>query len=669
MNRDNTPWAATPCAELEWNAREEPVSSRFADIYYASENGLAESKHVFLDGSDLPARWSQSTDKRFCVAETGFGTGLNFLLTWQTWRAQPAPKPRLHYIAVEQYPLDRLQLLRALQAWPELAGLTAELAVAWPGRLPGQHRISFDGGAVVLDLWWEEASVALADMACLKPTVDAWYLDGFAPSRNADMWQPALFSAMAALSRPGASIATFTAAGAVRRGLEAAGFKVQKVPGFGRKRESMTGRLTVASSPLPHTDTPWDLPPDPAKQPGSAIVIGAGLAGATLAHTLATRGITVTVIDSGGVADAASGNEQGILYTRLSRKHSSLTDFALQSFRHASTFYRQLFRAGLLAAPEDGQLCGNFQQHRDEDELAAMQDQLTGLEDLAQVLQPDQAREHLGVTPALPGYWYPDSGWLRPGAVCAALLDSALITLLTHCGPVSLAGAAAGWRAIDAKGQNLASADIAVVCAGVSSSGLAQLDWLPLQAIRGQTTLIPATKATHALRAGLCHTGYIAPATNGQHCVGSSFKLRDDDLSLRAAEHQENLDKLSLALPQWQAQLESLDTRELQGRVGFRCASPDYLPIAGPVPERNRFLQDYAALRKNARKPVFHRGTFVPGLYVNTAHGSRGLTSAPLCAQLLAAHICNEPAPVSRTLQRAVSPARFLVRDLARNRI
>ena len=669
MNRDNRPWAPTPAPELDWTEGSEPYSRQFEDLYYSREDGMAESQHVFLAGNKLPQRWQKWQPDDFRIAETGFGTGLNFLLSWQAWREQPQPKPRLHYLSVEKFPLSREQMARALAPWGPLAPLVQKLLNAWPGRLAGQHRLVFEEGQVVLDLWWEDATQAFGDLARHGPLVDAWYLDGFAPARNESMWQQTLFQSMAVLSRPAATVATFTAAGHVRRGLATAGFQVNKVPGFGRKRESLAGVIDAAPVPPESTFTPWDLPATANVRPASALIIGAGLAGCSLARALALRGIDVQLLDRGELAGEASGNEQGILYTRLSRRHSTLTDFALLSFTHAAALYRRLFADGLLSEDSDGSLCGSFHQHNDEEELALLKQSLEGLEDLAQVLSPIEAKAKLGVEPAMGGYWYPASGWLRPPAVCRAMVKSHRITLRENCGQLQLTPAANGWTAVDNQGQTIASADIAILCTGAGSMELAITKHLPLQSIRGQTSYIPATSQTSALRAALCHKGYISPARDDIHCIGASFKLRDSSTQLRPEEHRENLDKLTAALPQWSESLDTQNPETLQGRVGFRCASPDYLPVAGPAPQVENFLQTYGPLRKNAKQLIRQKGDYVPGLYINTAHGSRGLSSAPLCAEMLASQICGEPPPLSSELSRALSPARFLVRDLGRNRI
>ena len=671
MKPSNSPWQPVTPAALQWSSTGAPRSARFGDIYYSDEDGLEESRHVFLRGNDLPARWRAWPGGHFCIAETGFGTGLNFLLTWQAWLALPAPRPRLHYLSCEQFPLQRDDLARALACWPQLAPVASELLRHYPGLVPGQHRLLLQGGQVTLDLWWADVNTALPDLQGRGlPLVDAWYLDGFAPARNESMWRPGVLEAVARLSRPGATFATFTAAGAVRRQLAAAGFTVTKTPGFGRKRECLRGRLdsTAATAP-PVLEPAWDRgATGAAAAPERAIVLGAGLAGCTVAAALARRGVAVTLLDQGGLAEGASGNPQGILYTRLSPRHSPLVDFAVQSFSFAATFYSQLFAAGALLPGRDGDLCGSFHQQPHDAGLEDMAQRLRAVPELARVLDPAAAGEVLGVAQHSHGYWFPRSGWLRPAAVCRALVDHPAIELLENRGPLSLQRGAGGWRATDAAGSCW-QAPCAVIATGTASAAQPGLDWLPLQAIRGQTTQLPAQAPFDCLRSALCHQGYIAPAAGGGHCIGATFNLREQTRELRREDQRDNIEQLARAIPAWRAALEGLDPATLGGRVGFRCASPDYLPLAGPVPDHNAFLADYAALRSNARVPLATAGRYLPGLYLSTAHGSRGLGSAPLAAELVASEICGEPPPLGRDLARALAPGRFIIRDLKRNRI
>lgn len=670
MKRDNLPWRPVRPATLRWSDAGVPTSDEFDDVYYSRDNGLEESHHVFLGGNELPQRWRQHHGRHFCIAELGFGTGLNFLLTWQAWRASPAPRPELHFLSIEKHPLTRADLARALANWPTLAPLANELLAAYPGLLPGQHRLLLENG-VRLDLWWEDAADTLADLASREqPLVDAWYLDGFAPARNDAMWSSQVIDALAALSRPGASFATFTAAGHVRRKLADAGFAVSKVPGYGRKRECLRG-VFVAPRARPPADAAalrWDISDCAQDRPDSVLVIGGGLAGCTTAAALARRGIAVTLLEQGALASGGSGNAQGVIYTRLSRQHSTLVDFAVPGFQFASRFYQAMFRAGELLAPRDGELCGCFAQSRDTAEMAVLRDALVDLAELAQVLDPQQASALLGIDQPCAGYWYPGSGWLHPAALCRALAARDGIRVLQHCGEVTLRADGTHWQA-SAGGEALARARVAIVATGPATRAMAPFDWLPLQAIRGQVTSLPASPASGSLRAVMCHEGYIAPARDGAHSIGASFNVHASDPAPRADDNRDNLAKLATAVPAWRASLQALDPDALVSRVSYRCTSPDYLPVVGPAPDFEAFIRDFGALRRNARQAITGCGRFIPGLYLNTAHGSRGLASTPIAAELLASLLCGEPPPLHRTLCRALSPARFIIRDLSRNRI
>ncbi|MFK7977449.1 MAG: FAD-dependent 5-carboxymethylaminomethyl-2-thiouridine(34) oxidoreductase MnmC, partial [Halioglobus sp.] len=403
-------------------------------------------------------------------------------------------------------------------------------------------------------------------------------------------------------------------------------------------------------------------------KPNTALVIGAGLAGATTAAALANRGIEVTVIDAGSIADGASANPQGVLYTRLSTRHSNLVDFALQSYLFATQFYANCFARGALISPEDGQLCGCFAQINKAEELKTLADRLHSVPHLASVLSASQASDELGAEVTRSGYWYPRSGWLSPASVCRALLDNPSIEVFENVGPVRLDSIEGLWRA-SAAGKSIKTAAIAILATGTATNTFDCLRWLPLQPVRGQTTQLPVTEQSLTLKAVLCHEGYIAPTAGKSHCIGASFGPGDTEDAERVTEHQDNIRALQNAIPSWSSSLGGLESDTLSGKVRFRCASNDYLPVVGQVPDYDAFCSTYASLRKDAGKRIAQSGNYLTGLYVNTAHGSRGLTSTPLAAEWLASEICNEPRPYSRKLSRALSPARFIIRGLNRNRI
>lgn len=667
MNRDHQHWRAVETAQINWQ-QQTPHSDQFDDIYYSREHGLAESEHVFLAPNGLPDRWQTHPHAVFCIAETGFGTGLNFLATWQKWREQAPPQQRLHFISIEKYPLSLNDLTQALEHWPVLSALSEQLVAQYPLPLPGQHRLVFEQGHITLDLYFEDVSTAITELEP-RPMVDAWYLDGFAPDKNAAMWQQSLFDAMARASRNHATVGTFTAAGFVRRGLLQAGFHMEKTNGFGRKREQLSGRLQQRPTRAKATTTPWHQLAQPAAtDPSTCIVLGAGLAGCTAAAALAHRGIAVTVVDKQDTAAAASGNRQGVLYTRLSLQHSPLQDFSLASFQFAARYYQRLFAEGRLTPGRDGELCGSFHQHHNNQWLEKIAPRLTSLEALAQVVNAEKASALLGLPQSAGGLYYPASGWLHPAAVCKALLDHPLICVRNHCGTLSLNNSGEHWQLRDSQNHNVAEAGQVVIACGTDSAKLSPTHWLPLRAIRGQTTQLPAHNMP-PLQTVLCHDGYIAPSVDGEHCIGASFDIDDQDLNLRSTDHQHNIDLLGKAIPAWQPQLQPLSITEMTGKVGLRCASPDYLPIAGAVPDYDQFLHRYGKLRKNARTVIDESGPYLPGLYITTAHGSRGLTSTPLAAELIASAICHEPAPLPAYLQQALAPGRFIIRNLIRNRV
>ena len=228
-------------AQIDWQERGTPVSRDFDDIYFSQENGLEETRYVFLEGNNLPERFKTHTQTTFTVAETGFGTGLNFLTLWHAWkqyRQHTSASSRLHFISFEKYPLQFDDLVKSHQFWPILHTYASQLQTAWPQPTAGKHQLIFNEAHIQLDLWFGDVNTYLPQ---IDSTVDAWFLDGFAPSKNPTMWQESLFKHMASFSQPGSTFATFTAAGFVRRGLSNAGFMVMKQKGFGRKREMLKG--------------------------------------------------------------------------------------------------------------------------------------------------------------------------------------------------------------------------------------------------------------------------------------------------------------------------------------------------------------------------------------------------------------------------------------------
>jgi len=313
------PLISTPPATLDWSRPDTPVATEFGDIYFSTDGGLDETRAVFLSGCGLPDRWTNRSV--FTIAELGFGSGLNFLATWQKWAETAQAKQRLHYVSIEKFPFDALQLQRALTAWPELDILIAQLLAQWPGRVKGIHRLDF--GDVTLTLMHDDVIKALDDVDGLK--ADAWFLDGFSPSGNPAMWSAGVMRRVAASSAPGARLATFSVAGGVRTALSDAGFTVRKMPGFGRKRHRL------------EADFPGQRPPK-ISPIDKALIVGAGIAGRSLATALAARHIPFDIIDD-RAHPAASGNPAALVKPRFDLQDRPESRFFLAAYLHALRQY------------------------------------------------------------------------------------------------------------------------------------------------------------------------------------------------------------------------------------------------------------------------------------------------------------------------------------------
>jgi tRNA 5-methylaminomethyl-2-thiouridine biosynthesis bifunctional protein len=649
---------------IDWQDGQ-PVSRRFGDVYFSRNSGLEETRHVFLEGNGLGERWGTLAPRgRFTIGETGFGTGLNFAAAWALWD-EIAPKgARLRYVSVERYPLPPADISRTLGLWPELARYREALLAQWTEVAPGWHRFVFGGGRVLLTLLAGDVRTVLPR---LDGRVDAWFLDGFAPAKNPEMWEAVVLGEVARLSASGATCATYTVAGEVRRGLEAAGFAVEKTPGFGRKREMLRGVLRTP----PHATwrAPWFARPAPHAADRRAIVIGAGLAGTSTAASLAARGWGVTLLDRHDtLAAEASGNPQGALYARLSPHATALTELATAGLEYTA---RSLPVFGLERGV-DFDPCGVVQLEYDGSERLrqsrlAAQGWPTGF--LARLDRGD-ASARTGIAVPSGGLLFPRAGWVRPPALCRALATHPAIQIALSRPALELRRTSDGWEVRDHT-RAIAKAPVVVIAASGGSAAFDQTAHLPLRLIRGQLTLVPETPGSRMLQSVLCGEGYIAPAVDGAHSLGATHKFRDASTGVTAAEHTENLAKLAALAPALYATLgaDRLDPARLAGRAALRCSSPDYLPIIGPLVDAKRFATVYERLSHDATLEVDAPSPWLDGLYANTAHGSRGLVTAPLSGELLAAYLDDEPAPLPAPVTEAVHPSRFLLRRLVRKRL
>ncbi len=629
-----------PAPDLEWS--EDGASLRaaaFGDVYFSRDGGLAEAEAVFLAGTGLPEAFENRD--RFALCELGFGTGLNVLALWSAWKKTRSPHAQLHISTIESFPLAKADAARVLRQFPEVSGLAERLLERWPVRAYAPQRIWLPEDGLSLTVFTGEAETVLSG---LSGSFDAWFLDGFAPARNPGMWSPEVFRQIARLSAPGARAATFTVAGDVRRGLEAAGFAVERKPGFGKKRERLEATYGAPGPPPAGANKPATfvagegagapkIYPYAACNPKRVAILGAGMAGASVAQALVRRGVEVVVLEAARVLGAgASGNPAGLVMPRLDRG-GVLSEVYLASYLHAVATYESL---GVFDA------CGVEQRTQD---------------------GAAEALEDLLNDPPLPADWlsrlpngaalHARAGVVRPQAAIARMLEG--VRLICESRVQRLDRDDDGWIVRAPDGRALLKADAVVLACGAALTQFEPASFLPITLSHGQIEWGRASPPPHALTRGT----YVAPFEGGV-LFGATF---DKSLAPEDEARARNLAALRELAPDVAA---SVDPASLMSRAAQRATTPDRAPIAGLLPNAEAWLAQYADLAhgravNSKAPPPAHEGVYVIG-----GLGARGLTLAPLLGEVLAGEMCNEPGLLSQLARDAIHPARFLHRALKR---
>jgi tRNA 5-methylaminomethyl-2-thiouridine biosynthesis bifunctional protein len=633
-------------AKLAFDASGTPCSREFGDVYHNAASGPGQARHVFLGGNDLPARWAGA--RGFVILETGFGLGLNFLATWKAWRNDPRRCARQHFVSIERHPFAAADLATAHALYPEFADLARQMGDAWPVLVPGLHRLHFEQGAVSLTLVFGDAANAARE---LRLAADAFYLDGFAPERNPDMWSTQLLRSLARLAAPGSTLATWSVARAVRDAVAAAGFVAERRPGFGGKREMLVARY----APRWPTSNAMPRPEWPERR---AMVIGAGLAGAAVASRLVARGWVIDLVERADVpGSAASGLFAGAVQPHVSRDDCLLSRFTRAGFLHA-----QRARAPDTAGEHRWE-CGVLQLSQDAADEARVATTAAALEyppEYAACVTRATASELAGAEVQAGGWWFPRAGWVQPGALVRADLAGAGAQVVTHygCEVVRLSRVGERWCAIDADGTKIAAAPVVVLANAFDASRLMDLGPHSLRTVRGQQSHLP-TPPFIAPRAIVSGDGYVFPSIDGIAVAGATYDQDSVAPQPDAIGHAANLARVERLLP---GSAGKLAAAALDGRVGFRCIATDRMPMIG-------VLADVASAMAQAQELTGARLRELPrlsGLYGAFAFASRGLTWTPLAAELLASQIDGEPLPLEGALVDAIDPARFIMRRLRR---
>lgn len=638
-------------AELEWHEGQ-PYSPEYDDIYYSKAGGCSESEYVFIKQNNLQERWA--TVDQFNIAETGFGTGLNFILTLKAWAEYARKGACLHYIGIEKHPVSPDDIRRLGELFPDLSEYFEELLTVYPLPVEGVHTRTLLGGRVYLHLKFMDVVDALKNQ---QFAVDAWYLDGFDPAKNPDLWSEQVFKLLAQNSKTGATLSTYTCAGVVRRGLIASGFDVKKIKGHGRKREMITA--VVKQTSTYQTNAPWYEIPTSITHDKSIAVIGAGLAGLCVAWSFVQRGWKVTVIDKHKkVAQEASGNPAGLVLPRLSidNKHDSM--FYSNAFLYAIDQLHKLqqttdekfwFNDGVFSIQKQGR-------------TSSIIDKYDYPESFVKILSENDVPEYI-ISESKDVSFFPAAGWAFPVKICEAITkvcSGSLTRLTANVSEINRVND--GWQLLNEHGEKIVAEGVIVIANGIGVRKIGATSWLPISSIRGQITEVSSSIKSRVLKHAISFDAYVTPDYDGIHYLGASYSLHENTENLLEDDQNENfsrLEKMALGIFDRPS--------ELSGRVGFRAVSIDRVPIVGAMPDEQAFKQLYKDLHHGRPAEHYKSGQYLPGFYVSAAHGSKGMCSCFLSAEIIASIAENSPLPVTKEVADSMNPARFLIRNLRRN--
>lgn len=618
-------------AQLDWLLQDGvdiPFSRQFGDVYFSRANGLAEAQHVFLQGNDLADRLSTlQSHQYFCVGETGFGTGLSILTLWQLWQqCRPDNHSRLHVVSVEKFPLSVADLSRALAVWPELAQLAAQLISQYPPALPGCHRLVFAQERFSIDLWFGDAADCLSQVQT-SHAINAWFLDGFAPKCNPELWQDSVLAQIIRLSDVGTTFASFSVAGVVKRGLKAHGIHITRPPGFGHKRQMLKAVWPETTLPSPDS-TSCALPASglgvKTKSLPRIAIIGAGIAGLSMAHALSRRGYPCYLVDQSAALSGASGNPRALIAPRL----TSLAKFS-SNLMNIGGLYTMRYWQQFMGIIEGTNILHIIEQRAEETLQQAHQYHA----DVLTILDVEQTSQKTICPVLLPSVCFKKNALLNPIKLAEHVLSHPLVQLATA--EVNQLHAINGqWQLLNSQhdiiqAHGIGCFDHVIVCNAVNSPTLCP-SLKPFKPIRGQVSWF---KHSSTITIPMSYGGYVSSVDQHTTLLGASFIPDDHHTDIRLQDHQHNLDLLSAVSPALAQSFPPI--RQWQGRASVRAQSPDYLPFIGQVPN-------------------------MPHVWTVSGLGSKGFSFAPIASEFICAQLFGEVWPLTIQVAQTISPARFI---------
>jgi len=671
--------------KLSYHEDGSPYCDRFDDIYFDSESAILQSDFVFIHKNSIKQRL-QDANKNFTIAETGFGIGLNFLLTLQAYQSaqqcSPTPLAPLHYISTEKYPLSKDQLVQSLSTLPQLKTFALALAKDYPNCPVNELETTFQNGQVRLTLIFDDAAQSFPSVRCSKHgLVDAWFLDGFSLDKNPGMSSKELFAQIGRLSKEQATLTASTNNDLVKRQLQEVGFRLEKKGVEGKAKEMITA--VMQSNPI--TTKGYQLKPR-IKKPQHVSIIGGGIASACTALALTKKGVQVTLYcKDASLAQGGSSNAIGALYPLLHQQKDDISAFYQQAFWRAKALYSEISEQGFSF---EHQWCGLLEVSYKEALVKRQQafEQLnTWPKDLIHGVDANQASKFANIELPYGGLFMPNAGWMSPPNLVKQLFNAAKNTNYlkiitdTHITKIrqiahtssdekaALPGGDASWRLSSNQGEF--DADVLVICGGADSIEIEQLKSLPLTATRGQVTSMTSNEKINKLSTVLCHKGYLTPQSKGIHCIGATFQKNDTNITTNKTDDGYNLSTLNKCLPELSKHIAWQEKDISSSKARLRCMSQDHLPLVGAVPNISEHIQAYPHLAKDKNWKYDQAAPCIDNLYVLLGLGARGLCSAPLAADILTAELCNTPYPIDNQMLFNLSPNRFIIRDIIKRKI
>jgi tRNA 5-methylaminomethyl-2-thiouridine biosynthesis bifunctional protein len=578
------------------------------------------------------------------VLETGFGIGLNFLATWRAWKSDPKRPQLLHFVSTDDLPLSVENLLREAAAHPDLLPLAMQLCEQWHGLLPGFHRLVFEGGHVLLTLGIGDAKALLKEQSF---EADSVYPGGGNTQHTPSSGDPHTLKAVTRCCRRGTRLVCLTTATCTAESLTQAGFEVTQVPGTVSQLDSLQACFNPHWEPKKAAEGNRPKP----RTPSRCIVIGAGLAGAACAASLARRGWQVTVLDAHkSAAGGTSALPVGMLAPHISPDDSSLSRLSRNGLRATCQVAREQ-----LLADVDWQASGVLQRRFDGSgglpinwpEAGQHWSRLAGPAELRGLEAAVDSAPQSAQSDDIPALWHAAGGWIKPERLVRALLGTTGITPRYGVKVATLQRSTSSspdgsWQLLDDQENCVAEAELVVLAAGFESAGLVPSERLTLQAIRGQVAWGAVADAGAMPPFPVNGHGSFIPAflnDDGKPSwlMGATFERDNPHTDIKVTDQPDIFERLQKLLPVTARALKySFDIDETRAWAGVRCVSSDRLPLVGPLNDAK-----------------------LPGLWVCTALGSRGLSFAVLCGELLAAWLHAEPLPIEKRLAQSLRASRY----------